>query len=253
MSRDENDNDIVSDDTKAFEYVLGSLKGAERQKFEQQMQELESVRYAVQFWEEQLMYMQDSKELPPKEETWSAIYAKINPTVRTSSDENSGKQPWWKALALWKTSTAALAMLWVLTIGWFSMGINTATVPTDLNSDYVAILNDEEGQPILTALTSSDGKTLWLKWEEIEIEPDTSLQLWAQSRRDGEIRPLVIFEAEKNRELVLNETNWRLIKDSAYLLLTEEEPGGSAIDEPSEELIAKGVCIRLVEKQETKS
>ena len=115
------------------------------------------------------------------------------------------------------------------------------------NADYLAVLLDQAEQPVLTAITASTGNTLWLKWENWQAPEEGSLQLWAKSRRDGQVRPLLVFEQHKLTEVKLDEATLRLIKDSSHLMMTAEEQGGSAIDEPSELVLATGVCIRLKE------
>ena len=100
---------------------------------------------------------------------------------------------------------------------------------------------------MLTALTASENSKLWLKWENWQAPQDHSLQLWAKSRRDGQIRPLLVFASNELKEVELDEATLRLIKDSSHLIITQEEVGGSAIDEPSDAVIATGVCIRLNE------
>ena len=65
------------------------------------------------------------------------------------------------------------------------------------------------------------------------------------SKRDGQIRPLGVFAQTAVEQQALSVPNWRLIKDAESLLLTEEDIGGSPIDEPSDIVIAKGVCVLL--------
>ncbi len=117
-----------------------------------------------------------------------------------------------------------------------------STQPT---SDYVAVLIDDKGAPLLTALTAAKAETLWLKWDAINISPDKNLQLWAVSRNDGQIRSLAVFAKTDATQLALTPTHIHLIRDAAYLWLTEEEAGGSPMDEPSEKILAKGACVFL--------
>jgi anti-sigma-K factor RskA len=113
------------------------------------------------------------------------------------------------------------------------------------NADYVAVLTARDGEAKLTALTASDGQTLWLQWQDVAVESDTSIQLWALSKRDGQIRSIAVFDSTSAKSLMLDQANLRLIKDAEKLILTSEELGGSAMDEPSENVIASGVCVRL--------
>lgn len=222
---------------EAFEYVAGTLSPDERRAFELRLANDEALAAEVQFWEAQLMSMHaTNKEREPLPGSWDAIEKRIQPR----SAERTAPSWWWKFSAL------GFAMVWVLTLAIFIGTDNRQTITTQPNSDYVAVLTSENGDALLTALTSSDGEQLWLKWEGAIEKGDGSLQLWAQSRRDGQVRPLLVFD-EQQQSLQLDEATYRLIRDSSHLLLTLEEEGGSAIDEPSEQLVAKGVCVRLAE------
>jgi anti-sigma-K factor RskA len=221
---------------EAFEYVAGSLSPEERSAFELRLQSEPELGAELRFWEEQLMSMQTSEDREPLPGAWQAIEKRIQPQVRQQEAPRS----------FWKFSALGFAMAWMLTLAVFFAGNTQAPLPSQPNSDYVAVLTGDSGEALLTALTSADGEQLWLKWEGQVDKGDGSLQLWAQSRRDGQVRPLVVFD-ELQQSLLLDEATYRLIRDSSHLLLTREEEGGSAIDEPSEELIAKGVCVRLDE------
>jgi len=223
----------------AFEYVTGTLPGEERAAFVTRLRGDSRLQREVSFWEEQLMAIQDHTQVrAPKASTWTAIQARIG---RESGLGRQGVRGWqWP----WKYAALALSFAWVFTVAFWAF--EREGVPALPNADYVAVLLADDGAPMLTALTSSDGRQLWLKWEQTLDFQDHSLQLWAASRRDGQVRPLLVFD-EQQSVLKLDEAGYRLIRDSAYLMLTREEYGGSAIDEPSEALLAKGVCVRLNE------
>lgn len=222
----------VASDARAFEYALGTLRGAERAAFERALDRTPKLVREVHFWEEQLMALQPSgPDRPPAPGTWERIEQRVSesPPRRRRFAFN-----WhWGAIA------ALLLMLALPLLFWQPDG-----PPAAPNSDYVAVLADPEGQPRLTAMTLAKGETLWLQWEAY---PDTegSVQLWAVSRRDGQARSLAVFDDPDRRTLALDQAARRLIVDAEYLLLTEEEPGGSPLDEPSDRTLARGACVRL--------
>ena len=236
---------INSDDKNALalEYVLGTLRGEERIAFTKQLESDDSLVQSVHNWEESLMPAPESVPvLAPKPNTFKNIQAAIIPAPQNKT------LSMWEKLLPWKVITsAAFAMLLIVSGVLF----NTTLQQNNLNTDYVAVLVSDTDTPILTALTASDGTTLWLKWEKWESSKEHSLQLWAKSRRDGQIRPLLVFGDSELKEIALNEATFRLIQDSSHLIITREEVGGSSIDEPSEIVIAKGVCIRLAETRDS--
>ena len=238
-----------SDDNNALalEYVLGTLRGEERDVFEQQLATDDRLMEDVRRWEAALMPSpQTVPLLEPKAGTFKKIKAAIN---QNSSPENDKPLSIWEMLLPWKIiSGAAFAMLLVVSTVLLN---NTIRQETSLNTDYVAVLVDGDDTPILTALAASDASTLWLKWENWQSTKEHSIQLWAKSRRDGQIRPLLVFSDTELSEVKLDQATLRLIQDSSHLIITQEERGGSALDEPSDMIIAKGVCIRLAETKDS--
>ncbi len=235
------ENQPLERDVRCFEYALGTLRGEARAEFARELAHSETLQADVRFWEEQLMSLLNLKESRnPAADSWAAIEHRINTQRENPSVAAAPRRPFWS----WAFSgVLATALVMVLMIG----GPLPDTQPLTPNADYVAVLTDGEGRALLTALTLGRGQTLWLKWEDIVIDPDNSVQLWAVSRRDGQVRPLAVFDEPDVVSLPLSDALWRLIQDADYLLLTEEEAGGSPLDEPSSQLLARGVCVRFVD------
>lgn len=238
--------DPADKDALAFEYVLGTMEPQEREAFELQLRTDDELAAAVRQWEQSMMPALDAvPPLAPKADTFSKIQASIEQRGRRQP-ELEPAQSFWQRLFAWKWSTA-MAFSVVMLVSGFIMNnaIQQNILSSAPNADYVAVLVGEDDKPVLTALTSSDGKKLWLKWENWQAPEGHSLQLWSQSRRDGEVRPLIVFEGDEQQVVALDQATLRLIKDSSHLIITQEDIGGSPVDEPSATVVAKGVCIRL--------
>lgn len=246
------DEHLEMKDGLAFEYVSGTLPADQRKVVEANLLENEALQNEVRFWEGQLMSIQNTNNnLPPIDSTWGDIESRINGSQSKAEIlQTSGNNFW--SLPFWKLSTSTFAFGWVLTLAVMFTQQGNLGLPKAVNANYVAVLTDESGAAKLTAHASQDGKKLWLKWDYKVANSEQSVQLWAQSRRDGQIRSLFVFEstnlANDSRTMDLNEANMRLIRDADFLILTKEDAGGSPIDEPSDALIAKGICVRLEDK-----
>jgi anti-sigma-K factor RskA len=240
-------SELPTDDQLAFDYVSGAMRGDERKAFGERLLREPQLQGRVHFWEEELIAMSDIREERPTDPaTWKTIEARINTTTTATgspqAQHNPSRHSWWQR---WWLPAASVAFgVVALAVMLFSPLHTTAPAP-----NYVAVLTDTQGTPVLTALSSLKARHLSLKWEALKVSPDKNLQLWAVSRNDGQIRSLAVFTQADQREMTLNDTHIHLIRDAAYLWLTEEEPGGSPLDEPSEKILAKGACVFLDKTQ----
>lgn len=224
----------------AFEYVIGSMRGAERETFELRLAEDATLMKAVAYWEEQMMAFKPAEETPPKQETWNVIAEAVEASRGRVAEPTAGASVFAKVWQ-WLTPALAVAFCAVVMIGYSSRSeVATPDLP-----GYVAVLTSATGEALLTALTSS-GKdnVMTLQWGVAKFSDDANAQLWAVSRRDGQVRSLAVLD-QPVASLQLAQAAWRLVTDAEYLVLTEEEAGGSATDEPSGLLLAKGICVRL--------
>lgn len=238
MSGNKSVESPMNHDVLAFEYVTGVMRGDERKLFERLLQTNESLADQVRFWEEQLIQLSDEKdERKPSADTWSAIQSRLNIAPAATPERKLFTWPRWSLWVMPSLAMFALAGVLFLTV-----------VPKNHpgpNADYVAVLTDAKGAARLTVLTATKGTVLWLKWDDFKIAPDKNVQLWAVSKRDGQTRSLGVFAQTDILEVDLSIPNLRLIKDADSLLLTEEDVGGSPTDEPSDVILAKGVCVLL--------
>jgi anti-sigma-K factor RskA len=214
------------------------MRGEERAVFERLLNTNENLAEQVRFWEEQLMQLSNDEVRAPAPEVWQQIKAHLDEPVAAPKQKSAQKFLWQRWLA-WSASGIAAILL----IGAFFI-ISPKPVMGP-NADYVAVLTDSTGTPRLTVLTAPKGAALWLKWNDVKIAADKNIQLWAKSKSDGQIRPLGVFSKADAEQIELTVPNYRLIKDAESLILTEEDIGGSALDEPSDIILAKGVCVLL--------
>ena len=240
MSR--SDTELLTQEGMAFEYVIGVMRGTERKSFEAALQQNASLQAQVQFWEEQLINLSDTASARnPHPKTWTGIEQRIQQSL--TSTTRPSRWITWMGLGVPSLLTAVLVSCLFLFLPQHKQSIP--------NSDYVAVLINIKGEPLLTALTESSNNVMWLKWEKITITPNKNLQLWAISKRDGQTRPIKVFEQTDTGQLALPKGSLHLVKEAASLILTEEDSGGSALDEPSDIILAKGACVLLTPESAT--
>jgi anti-sigma-K factor RskA len=124
----------------AAEYVLGTLHGRARRRFEQLMTDSHQVRSAVWHWERQFSPLARSTgSMQPRPHVWREVMK------RTGGEAESKVEtvPWYERLGLWRGfSLAATAAALVLAV-MLTMRPTEVAAP-----QYVAIVNGEQSQPL---------------------------------------------------------------------------------------------------------
>jgi len=200
----------------------------------------------INFWQEKFISIDENTDiLPPSEQSWLAITDSLNFDLVEAKTE----QRLFAKVITWCSKpqvafSVALSMM-VLFISTLVLVNPFADKMGPLS--YVAVLTEQTGQAHLVASTYGDSKKLIVnvvKAPEVIAEQD--LELWVVSKTDGEARSFGLISQGKGLvEQQLSDAQWRLIKDSDYLLVTLEDKGGSAIGEPSEDIVSRGLCVRL--------
>jgi anti-sigma-K factor RskA len=202
----------------------------------------------IDFWEQKLSPLNNAiPELAPMPETWLKIQAKLDMGKQGAKTEQqqtaqAGGVFAWLSFSMLKWSTAfSLAICFVL--GYSLIQQNEALDPLS----YVAVMQDNNQTPQVVAATYGTSKKLVLDILSLpEIDSEESYELWVTSKTDNQSRSLGEIPKDLtsfNRQL--SEAEWRLIADSSFLVISVEDAGGSAIGEPSDRVVSKGVCIQL--------
>src|SRR5687767_1432740 len=99
-------------DRLAAEYVLGTLRGPARRRFESLLPAHAGLRAAVAAWQVRLVPLAAAVEpVEPSEAVWPALERRLFAPVE--ADAPGG---WWRRLALWR-GVAALATVAALALG----------------------------------------------------------------------------------------------------------------------------------------
>ncbi len=224
----------------ASEYVVGTLAGKARQRFERLMMESYKVRQAVYAWEEQLYPMnQTMAEQKPSPQVWKNIQQRLaRPNDPVSAAESD---PWWSSLMFWRstgvfTTLAASLMLVLLVVQ------TPESIP-----DHVAIVNNQELQPLW--LISSDLKTGQIAVKAVNAKAaavNKAFELWmlpsdASPPRSMGLMPVSGGEVEFKLppELVF------ILKNANGLAVSLEPSGGSPTGAPTGPVLYQTALISL--------
>lgn len=196
----------------AAEYVVGTLQGGARRRFERWLHGDAALRRSVAEWQQRLVPM---AEFAPPETPPARVWQGIERRLQLRPAATSWRDPlqWWRLLGVASTTAAAvLAAVLVL----------QEAVP---QIDRIATLTDERAQVAL--LVTSDQRNGVIAVRVVGQTPvpdDRTLQLWAITKA-GTPRSLGILDARGAATFAA--TDRALGSDVAVLAVSLEPKGGS--------------------------
>jgi len=221
----------------AAEYVLGTLKGGARRRFEQLMMESYRIRSAVWEWEQNLSpIVENIPDRPVPDAIWKGIEHRINP-------QTEPKKSTWKNLFLWQ-SWGALSTAFAVVLAVF-ISIQT---PTEVEqSGQVAIFNGEKNEPLW--LVSSSKETGQLSIKAINAQAvavdNKAFELWMLPT-SGQPRSLGLMPVTGGKqEMVLSPQLLSVLQSTNGLAISLEPLGGSPTGLPTGPVLYQAPIVEL--------
>jgi anti-sigma-K factor RskA len=233
----------------AAEYVLGTMKGGARRRFEEYMRDNRALREAVAQWEAHLTPLSDAvPAIAPPSRVWQKIEARTTAsksldntrtfnqnTVKTPA--NSGlfaKFSFWRGLGVGAASVVAALFVAM------SMGVMQ---PKD--AMLTAVLEDQGVARMVVEQPKSN--LIMVKmvkpWKAAE---NNSLQLWVLPK-DGPPRSIGIINQDGTTKISMAEMDNMLTGGTAFAL-SKEPMGGSPTGQPTGMILCKGVIAKMPAK-----
>ncbi len=220
----------------AAEYVLGTLRGRARARFERLLRERPYIRYAVEVWEARLNPLAEA--LPPERPdpaVWQAIRAQLPPPA-------AAPRPWWQSLGLWRFATAVLGVALVAVLLWPRMNPHVA-LPS-----YVAVLESSGNEPMMVTLGDQRRRMIVVRLtEKPKLPPGRKLQLWAIHEPDHRMVPVAAVPLDRMEATFrLSRRQWQRIEGAQMFAVTPEPMDRQRMDKPSGPMMYKGKCIEFI-------
>jgi anti-sigma-K factor RskA len=216
----------------AAEYVLGTLRGPARRRFEALLPAHPVLRQAVAQWQARLLPLHAGVELAtPHVRVWPAIQARLFGAPVNAAVSAPG---WWHRLALWR-GAAAFA-----TVAAIGLGV-LLSQPQPVAPPLVIVLNanpDAQGvQPVsFVASVTPDGRALVLKpLGGVPLDAGRALELWAVPGA-GAPRSLGLVSGDRATTVLRT----RLLEGTAAFAVSIEPAGGSPTGAPSGPIVSVG-------------
>jgi len=232
-------------DRLASEYVLGTLRGAARRRFERVLAESASAKAAVRDWQERLAPLaQAVTAVAPPDRVWRGIAERTAPRRATRT---SGWHHWIRPLAGF--GLGALLVAGVLLIA--PDRVNTLTgleqIEPILPQRYLALLSDATGDASVVASSTRNGTRMYVKFlKPVDLPRGKTLQLWALPAGAAPF-PLGRFASVAppgKAEFDLVASSEELLSKVPRLMLTLEDEAAPVPRAPSAALLT-GPCIEL--------
>jgi anti-sigma-K factor RskA len=249
-------------DRLAGEYVLGTLRGRARLRFQAWMREDAALRRAVAEWEQRLGPLAAGiAEVQPPHRVWRGIEARIAATAAprvappapaaASRPRHGGL---WESVAFWRgwglvATGCAAALIGALAL----QRPQVAEVPvekiaenTKMQPSYVAVLRDKTGKPVLVAYASRKSDELWVKRIGMDAAPaEHGYELWGLYGKEGMAPKLLgMLPQDEKGTLRLAAVADESLKDFPALAITLEPARGSG-GKATGPVVASGDCYKF--------
>jgi anti-sigma-K factor RskA len=217
-------------DALAAEYVIGTLRGGARRRFESLLPAHGALRQATRAWHERLMPL--TAAIPPVQPS-SEVWRRISDRLDRRKD-GAARAPW-QRLALWR-GLAAFASIAAISLAVL-LGNPRAVAPpiVVVLAATDAAASGAATAPIVASI-SGDRATLVTKpIAPVAARADRSLELWAVPTQ-GAPRSLGVLPT--NGGVVA--LRGRVLAGADTLAVTVEPPGGSPTGAPTGPIVYAG-------------
>lgn len=224
-------------DRLAAEYVLGTLRGRARRRFEGLMHGDAALRRTVAGWRDRIGAMAEFvPAVAPRARVWRAIQARLglHRPVPAWQFWRHGSLGFWRGLGVASSMAAALLLVSVM-----------QQEPRQPAVSDIATLLDEQARTALLVTADRERKLMTVRLVATRpLSPGQVLQLWAVPQQ-GKPRSLGVLDGA--RQLALPLTAQAIGADVTLLAVSLEPQGGSPDpDGPSGPILYKGGWVRVM-------
>ena len=226
----------------ASEYVLGTLRGGARRRFEDYLQRDSALRAEVAGWESHLTPLAERlSAVTPHARVWKRIEARIG-GVNARSAEAGKSIGLWESIAFWRNLGLGASGLAALLL--------TATFlvkPTDQSPMLTAVLAEDNNVARAFIEQPKSGMLMVKMVNPWKTMDGMALELWVVPK-DGAPRSLGVINDTGETRLVLAGMDQK-ISGGIVFALSKERPGGSPTGQPTPgSVLCKGAIARMPSK-----
>jgi anti-sigma-K factor RskA len=224
------------------EYVLGTMTGRVRRRFEQLIDERDYLQESVAVWERRLYPLAENiPPLTPHRRVWANIKKEI---AFSNIQPHRSEKGLWNKLFLWRSvAFAALSLCAILLIQQF-------VVPNDGSSpmpSYISVLEADNRVPMFVATASRQSSSLIIKrMDSAGMSMNKDLELWCYMKEGDRPWSMGILTRKEQTVLPLTEHDWKTMAETRRLAISIEPMGGSPTGSPTGPVMYKGDFVSLI-------
>lgn len=219
-------------------YVLGSLQGPARRRFERELRRDRGLEAEVGRWEARFQPLMElvPPERPPRR-VWEAIQAQLGPKLKQVG--------FWQRLSFWRplalvTSAAAISLLIFTTYSVYKPTVEPA-------KPLVALLSDQKAEAGWFLTLQPEKKTLQVKVvTPPKVAADKSLELWMLPGKDQAPISLGLLPVSGTKTLPIPEDKLKILLAAAGLAVSLEPSGGSPTGAPTGPVLYQGSLMSVL-------
>ncbi len=238
-------------DHLASHYVLGTLQGGARRRFERLQRERADVQLAVQQWQQRLGLLSNAVPAPspaqaPSVRVWEVIAARTQPAAPARS---TGSRWRWLQPASWGLGGFASGLVAAGALLLVAPSIFITTDQIAMRSDqrlpqsYVGLLTDDQGNGKVLVSSLRYGTTMTIKLIGAVQPPESGVHvLWAVPA-DAPAFVLGTLPAKGSATSQMSDTSEKILSKVTKLKVTLE--ANAQVSAPSAAVVLQGNCAKL--------
>ncbi len=224
-------------DKLAAEYVLGTLRGRARARFESLLRYDPSLRRTVAEWEARITPLAAAaSEIAPPTRVWQAISRRIAGTARAG-----GSLTFWRGLAVASTAFALVLAVFI--------GMTPRPEPP---LAMVAVMNDDRGQPAMVVswppMKAMRDPHLRIKvvQEHPTMASGTAWEMWMLPGGKAAPVSMGLISIDRDQVMKVAPALAARMGDAWGIAMSVEPAGGSPTGAPTGPVIFKGQRVKIL-------
>ena len=228
-------------DQLASAYVLGTLRGRARSRFEAVMRRQPHLLDAVEAWTQRLGPLY--KALPVQTPS-AALWGRIAQATGTAPVVVKSQRWWQRLLAPVPAGALAMGLVVGATVPALWQAEMARQADTELPSSYVGVLGTAQGQPGLVISSLRHGKVVDIKQvTPVPLPPGKVLYLWRIDKA-GAMAGLGPLPNGRWAHMALSEPAEKTFFTAVELAVSLES-AGTQPKTPSQPFVYRGLCGKL--------